>query len=224
MPQQINLCTPLLQTPKQRFAATTLVQALAVLIVVGAALAGGWLWSLQQARAELVQATQTQAQEVRELQAAIDRTKAMARGPSPELQKQVQDRQAEVQAREAVLQALRDGVLVPGAGHSDRLALVARSIPPPVWVTEVRADGQRFEVSGFTLEPAALNDWVARLAQSPLMQGLRLDTVKVESTAAGSAAAGSVAGVASAPAPGRESWSFTLVNAQPQPVPAGGKP
>lgn len=225
MPQQINLCTPLLQTPTQRFAATTLVQALAVLIVVGGALAGAWLWSLHQARIEFVQATQARAQEVRELQATIDRTKAMIRGPSPELQKQVQDRQAEVQAREAVLQALRDGVLVPGAGHSDRLALVARSIPAPVWVTEVRADGQRFEVSGFTLEPAALNDWVGRLAQSPLMQGLRLDTVKVDSAAVASAAP--IAGVASAPAPaagGRESWSFTLVNAQPQSTPVGGKP
>ena len=97
------------------------------------------------------------------------------------------------------------------------------SIPAPVWVTEVKADGQRLEVSGFTLEPAALNDWVSRLSGSPLMRGLRLDAVKVESTAAASAPAGPVAGVAPA-APSRESWAFNLVNAQPQAEPTGGKP
>lgn len=221
MPQQINLCSPILQKPRQRFAANTMAQALGVFVVLGGALCSAWIWSLHQARMELVAAMQTQSQELQSLQAAIDRAKAMAQGPAPELQKQAQDRQAEVQAKEAVLQALREGVLVPGAGHSDRLALVARSIPAPVWVTEVKADGQRLDVSGFTLEPSALNDWVGRLAVSPLMAGLRLATVKVESTAA--ATAGPVAGVAPA-VPGRESWSFNLVSAQPQAESVGGKP
>lgn len=222
MPQQINLCTPLLQKPRQRFAAHTLVQALAVLLVLGGGLAAAWLWSLHQARMELLAGLQGQAQELRQLQAAIEQAKHMALGPSAELQQQVQARQADVRAQEAVLQALQDGLLVPGAGHSDRLALVARSIPKPVWVTEVRADGQRLEVSGFTLEPAALNDWVGSLSQSPLMQGLRLDTVKVESIAA--AAAAPVAGVEAPASPARESWSFNLVNAQPVADSTGGKP
>lgn len=222
MPQQINLCAPILQKPRQRFEANTMAQALAILVVLGGGLGAAWIWSLHQARTELVAAMQNQAQELRNLQDAIDRAKKMAQGPSPELQQQVQARQAEVQAKEAVLHALREGVLVPGAGHSDRLALVARSIPTPVWVTEVKADGQRLEVSGFTLEPAALNDWVSRLSLSPLMQGLRLDAVKVESTVA--TAAGPVAGVATPPAPGRESWFFNLVNAQPQTESTGGKP
>lgn len=222
MPQQINLCTPILQKPRQRFAANTLVQALAVLLLLGGGLATAWLWSLHQAREELLAGIQNQAQELRQLQTAIEQAKHMAQGPSAELQQQVKARQAEVQAQEAVLQALQEGLLVPGAGHSDRLALVARSIPKPVWVTEVRADGQRLEVSGFTLEPAALNDWVGSLSQSPLMQGLRLDTVKVESTAA--TAAAPVAGVVAAAVPARESWSFNLVNAQPVADGAGGKP
>jgi len=65
------------------------------------------------------------------------------------------------------------------------------------------------EVSGFTLEPSALNDWVGRLSGSPLMQGLRLATVKVQSTAVASANA-PVAGSFPAAA-GREAWSFNLV-------------
>jgi Tfp pilus assembly protein PilN len=61
-------------------------------------------------------------------------------------------------------------------------------------------DGSRFEVAGFTLEPSALNEWVDKLAASPLMQGLKLATVKVESATG---------------APGRSTWSFHLVSVEP---------
>jgi hypothetical protein len=47
-------------------------------------------------------------------------------------------------------------------------------------VTEIRADDLRLELGGYTLEPAALNGWVARLADSPLMEGQQLALVKVE--------------------------------------------
>jgi Tfp pilus assembly protein PilN len=107
-----------------------------------------------------------------------------------------------VEQRTLLLAALNRGLLLPGEGHSDRLALIARSIPAPAWVTEVKADQNRFELSGFTLEPATLNTWVDKLAESPLMRGLNLATVKVEkliTTAPGAPAM----------------WSFNLVNVQP---------
>jgi Tfp pilus assembly protein PilN len=128
-------------------------------------------------------------------------------------------------------EALKEGVFRPGWGHSDRLTWVARSIPATVWVTDVRMDGTRFEVSGFTLEPAALNVWVDKLSLSPLMQGLKLATVKVENaTAASVAMPGALAPASSAPAaPVRPVWSFNLVSMEPPPaaVPAnaaGSKP
>ena len=59
-------------------------------------------------------------------------------------------------------------------------------------------DANQMEVSGFTQEPAALNDWVARLALHPVLTGQQLSRVKVERVA---------------PAPGgRALWSFSLVS------------
>ncbi len=221
MPQQINLCTPLLLAPKRYFSAQTMAQALAVFLLVGGALCGAWVWNLNHTTSELQQLQSRQATELAALKAALLANAASAAPLSPALQTQVQDLRAQVQAQEKVLLALQQGRMVPGAAHSDRLALVSRSIPAPVWVTGVEADATRLEVAGYTLEPSALNEWVNRLSLSPLMQGLRLATVKVQNARQAKAAADATAMPA-----GREAWSFTLVSAQP-PVPAaatGGTP
>jgi Tfp pilus assembly protein PilN len=222
MPQQINLCTPLLLAPKRYFSAQTMVQALAVFLVLGSLLCGVWVWSLNRTTAELQLLMQTQAKELADLKAALQAHAVSAAPLSPELQTRVQDLRTQVQAQQKVLLALQDGRLMPGAAHSDRLTLVSRSIPAQVWVTGVEADATHFEVAGFTLEPLALNDWVSRLSFSPLLQGLRLTTVKVQSTRLLPAA---VDTTQAAPV-GREAWSFRLLSAQPPPAaPAtGGAP
>lgn len=220
MPQQINLCTPLLLAPKRYFSAQTMVQALSVFLVLGGVLCGVWVWSLNRTTAELQHLMQTQAKELADLKTALQAHALSAAPLSPELQAQVQDLRTRLQAQQKVLSALQDGRMAPGAAHSDRLTLVSRSIPAQVWVTGVEADATRFQVAGYTLEPSALNDWVNRLAFSPLLQGLRLATVKVQSARLVPAA---VDTNQAAPA-GREAWSFTLLSAQPPAptVPAKG--
>jgi hypothetical protein len=97
--------------------------------------------------------------------------------------------------------------------------LLSRSIPADVWVTSLKADGSRYDVSGLTLEPASLNDWVSRLGQHPLMHELKLNTVNVNF-------------VVDAGAPGvtaKPMWSFSLMSAIREapvaaPAAAVGKP
>ena len=126
---------------------------------------------------------------------------------------ELQGRKAELLQREKLLDELQRGLFQPGWGHSARLQLVAQSIPAQVWVTEVKADESQLDVSGFTLEPAALNAWVSKLAASPLLQGQKLATVKVESVSA------------SLPGAPRPTWSFHLVSALGKSAAvAGGKP
>ena len=147
------------------------------------------------------------------------------------LTKDIQTRRTELLQREKLLQELQRGLFKPGSGHAARLELLAQTIPAQVWVTEVKADESQLDVSGFTLEPAALSVWVAKLAASPLLEGQKLATVKVENatpatvSAAGAAAAASSASSAAAPAPRPPVWSFNLVSAVAKSAPdAGGKP
>ena len=212
MPQQINLCTPILLTQKRYFSAQTMVIALGVFVVLGGVLCGVWVWNLASASNGLRQTLASQTSEIDGLKTAIARSRASAGPADAALLVRLKDQRAALAQREEVLTALQQDLLRPGEGHSDRLQWVARSIPAPVWITGVRLEGGRFEVTGFTLEPAALNDWVARLASSPLMQGLKLATVQVDhATAAPVRLPGAAA---SAPvAASRPVWSFHLVSA-----------
>lgn len=229
MAQQINLCSPILLTEKRYFSANTMAVALAVFAVLGAVLCGAWVWNLNRAANELGGTMAAQTQEVQSLQTALQHSNANAAPVDPALLRQLQERQAAVQARERLLSALQEGLMQPGAAHSDRLQLIARTIPSQVWVTALTAGTGRFDIRGYTLEPAALNEWVARLALSPLLQGLVLSDITVENASAAAAKPAVAASAAASPAAGRPIWSFHLVSAPPpapvaSPNAAGGKP
>jgi Tfp pilus assembly protein PilN len=193
-------------------------------LVVGGGLCAYWVWSLRQASENMRQTLSQHTQELGNLQAAIEGAKAGSGAAAGGLVQQLQARQADVLKREKLLVELRRGMFREGFGQSARLQLVAQSIPSQVWVTGVRADERQLEVSGYTLEPAALNEWVSRLAASPLLQGQRLATVKIErydaNASAGSAAVAAAAavstGVPVAAAAGasqaKPMWSFSLLS------------
>lgn len=216
MPQQINLCSPLLLKQKQYFSAQTMALALAVFLLAGGALCAVWVWSLKHSSAGFEKTMAAQSGELQSLQTALQGRKASAAPADPALVQQLQARHKTLQQRAQLLQSLQTGEFHSGEGHSDRLQLVARSIPAPVWVTEIKADATHFELTGFTLEPSALNGWVDALAASPLLRGLKLATVKVESTVAAQVpvpvAAASAPATATVP---RAVWSFNLVSAEP---------
>ena len=182
MPQQINLCTPIFLTQKQQVSASAILKSLAIFLVLGTGLSAWWTSSLQQIDATYRQSVSSTEQEISRLQAELKSSK-LRNGPTDAAMTQaLQGQRDELHSREQLLVELRRGLSLNDRGHSARLLLLANTIPPQVWVTEVKADDLRFEISGFTLEPAALNVWMAGLAQSPLLQDQQLATVKVERT------------------------------------------
>ncbi len=215
MPQQINLCSPLTITQKQSFSALTMVQALGVFVVLGSVLCGAWVWNLKKTSAEFSRTLESQARDIQSLKSALVTAQADAAPIGPAMLAQLQTKRDELARRERLRQAVQEGLSTPGRGHSDRLALVASSIPQPAWITGVKADSNHFEMNGFTLEPSALNAWVARLTASPLLSGLKLATVQVENTSPPGGATP------------RQIWSFNLVSEtapRPPATSAGVKP
>ena len=231
MPQQINLCTPIFLTQKRYFSANTMAQAMGVFLLLGGSLSAYWTWSLNQVSAGYQQSVATNQREIDRLQAAIIVSKASTGPADAALVQELKQNREALQRREQLLEDLRRGLTREGWGHSARLQLVAQSIPPQAWVTEIKADDTRLELSGYTLEPAALNVWMARLAASPLLQGQQLATVKVERAVtelrnAAGAPAVAPGAVAAARAAGPAVWSFILVSAVAAPPVAasGAKP
>jgi Tfp pilus assembly protein PilN len=214
MPQQINLCTAALTQVRPRFQAQSLLGMLAVSLVAMGALGAFWMWSLEGSAQTYRQTLEAQNSEIHNLQAVIQSSRAAAGPVDAGLLSQLQEQRARVEEHEKLLQLARRGLFKAGEGHSDRLLLLARSIPADAWVNSLKADSGSFEVSGFALEPAALNDWVTRLGRHPLMDGLVLNAVNVKYVAepGGSGASGIRA---------KPMWSFNLVSAQPS-APASG--
>ncbi len=221
MAQQINLCNPIFLTQKRYFSASTMARSLGVFVLLGGLLSGYWSWTLQSLSAGYQQSVSNNQREITRLQAAIQANRANAAPADAAQVRDLQARQTELQQRELLLLELKRGLLREGYGHAARLQLVARSIPPQAWVTEIRADDLRLELSGYTQEPAALNGWVARLADSPLLEGQQLSVVKVERVI-NDARSGTPAMV-TAQAGSGPLWSYTLVTAV-APVAAGARP
>ncbi|MFN4004802.1 MAG: PilN domain-containing protein [Hylemonella sp.] len=222
MAQQINLCTPLFLAPRRYFSAQTMAQALAVFVLLGGALSAYWGWTLQRLGAQYERAVAAHQREIEQLQAALARQRELTAPADAALIERLKTRQQELARREELLAQLQQGLLREGQGHAARLQLIARTIPAQAWVTAVRAQDQRLELSGYTTEPAALNGWMQRLNQSELLQGQVLAAVKVERVAeqgAGTGAAQPVLSRIAAPL-----WSFTLVTTLPQAADREGKP
>jgi len=222
MPQQINLCTPIFLTQKRYFSAQTMASALGVFVLLGGLLSGYWSWALRTVSEGYQHSVTANQREIERLKAAVRTNRDSAAPADAALVQALQAGQAELAQREQLLAELKRGLLREGQGHAARLQLVARSIPPQAWVTSIRAEEQRLELGGYTLEPAALNGWMERLAQSPLLEGQRLSVVKVERVAADGRAGSVVPTAAAARAASVPLWSYTLVTAQP--APAGAQP
>jgi Tfp pilus assembly protein PilN len=206
MPQQINLSTPVLLAQKRYFSAQTMLVSLAVFGLLGAGGTAYGLWELRSVTQAMRTALTTQEPELTRLRAAVAVSKVSDTGGEAMAAQRLQAARVQLAERARALSEVRDGMLVPGRGHSARLQVVAQSIPPQAWVTGVLADANQMEVSGFTQEPAVLNDWVDKLAQSTVMSGQQLSRVKVERATAGPG--------------GRPVWSFRLVSSTVRPAEA----
>jgi Tfp pilus assembly protein PilN len=223
MPQQINLCTPIFLKPKRYFSAQTMAHALGVFVLLGGVLSAYWSWTLQNLSAGYEQTMTANQREIARLQAAIKVNKENAAPADAALVKELQAARDELQQRADLLAELKRGLLREGHGHAARLELVARTIAPQAWVTTIRADEQRLELGGYTLEPAALNGWMERLAQSPLLAGQRLSAVKVERVSADGRGAGAPPPAVLARAGSVPLWAYTLVTSN-APDSEGAKP
>jgi Tfp pilus assembly protein PilN len=239
MVQQVNLCLPILRKQKTRFGALALLQALAAVLVVGSLLGAAWVWNLNRAGDSLKQTVAAQTQELAAMQAIIEKNQAGAGPALAAAQQQLAQQRGILAQRQQALAALQQGRVEPGYGHAARLQLVAQTISSQSWVTQLRADDTQLEVSGYTLEPAVLTEWVNRLAKSPLLKGQALTTVMVErvkpeAVLSGGALDKSAVATKDSAAPkeagGKTSnalprWSYTLLSSMAKPTPeAGAKP
>lgn len=192
MPQQINLYSPILLTPRRHFSAAAMLQALAVL-ALGLAALGGWIVQGNlRLKADLESARNAASAEQKRLRGALQ-APAGSPADTQALEQQLAQARARLAEHEQWLKALQ----AAPPTHSLLLQHLAQTVPAPVWLTDVRLQQGRIELAGMTLQPEALRPWLARLAEHPALAGQVLNAVKVERAEAADA------------------WSFRLHSAVP---------
>ena len=213
IPQEINLFTYLQSTQERPFLAQAMAQTLAVLLLLVGCLSGYWLWSMQVEGEDIKKSMAAQSRELEAVQAAIGLGE-VGNNTKAALTQELQRSRTALLQRENIAQERQRGLIRSGWGHAGRLRLVAQSIPPQVWVTEIKADEAQFELRGFTLEPAVLSEWVARLADSPLLEGQKLSDVNLENSSTVTPKTGG--------STTRQVWSFSLISGIPNASIASG--
>ena len=198
MPQQINLYSPILLTPKRYFSALAMVQSGLALLL---GMAGFAIWvemSTERIRHDSAAATATYQGDKQRLSAELARRPA-AKDTSALDQELVQARK-QLGERRQLLEELAPTSVPAGSGRAAVLRAVAQTVPEVVWLTELKMDEGRLEIAGMTLAPEALRPWLDRLAEQPALTGQALRAVKVERSD-------------SVPT-GVEAWSFRVVSSR----------
>lgn len=145
MSQQINLYSPIFRKQSKVFSATTMLQGLALIIVV----VGVFFYtiSLHTSLLEI-----RAADSARQLQGELERLKAYGAGQSPgERAKSLAERRKALEASLAsqtkALQALDTGVLGRTEGYSELLRALARRSMEGVWLTRIEFAERSGELS-----------------------------------------------------------------------------
>lgn len=206
MAQQINLYSPIFLAPRRHFSAQAMAQALAVFALALGALCAWVQWGTVALQRELRGTTQMHADEQQRLLAALAARPAASAGGVALEQEQARLQQ-DIAQRRRTLAELARGRVVDGHSHAAMLKLVAQTLPPSAWLTELKLVDDRLELVGMTLQPEGLRPWLARLAGHPLTAGQQLAAVKIER--------GGAAGSPGAAAAGLDAWSFSIVSSRP---------
>ncbi len=216
MAQQINLYSPILLSTKRYLSAVAMAQGLAAIAIGAAALCIWTTFQTRELRRDLLQTERNLASEKQQLTAAIALSPSLNTNTTA-LEQNLKALGQTLAQRQLTLDELTRGTVREGHSHSAMLRLVASTVPAPVWLTDVSLATGKLEISGLTLDPAALRPWIARLSADPQLAGRQLATVHVERTNPPTAGA-TPTSTAQALGNRLEAWSFTLSSSTEAPA------
>jgi hypothetical protein len=169
--QQINLFNPAFSKRREWFSAASLVQALAVLVLIMISVYG---YQYSQVMA-LDKKIQSGATSLTQEQARLARVAAehAPRQKDAVLEKRAADLEQQLKGEEEVLEVLQNGNLGNTQGYSGYMRAFARQTVNGLWLTEfgIKGAGKEMFLGGRTLRPELVPAYIRRLNQEGATQG-----------------------------------------------------
>ena len=179
MSQQINLFNPIFLKQKKMFSAVNMVDALAVLIVgVAVFYAYASIETLNLDRQSVETARQYYQSKARLAEASA---RYAPKKTDAGLEAEVNNLQAQLNARKATLDNLGIGLLTNDASYAEYMRALARQSLAGLWLTgfKVGKGGADIEISGRALQPELVPYYIRRLNQERAMHGRGFDSLSM---------------------------------------------
>ncbi|CAN5905420.1 hypothetical protein BH11PSE12_BH11PSE12_33030 [soil metagenome] len=180
MTQQINLFNPIFLKQKKYFSAVAMLQALALLLLGSALVAGYAKYKVS----GLSQEAAVTSVQLAEAQAQLAKVKAEF-GPRPRslaLEDQIRKSEAEMLSLKQVFDILQKGDIGNTKGYSGYLRAFSRQIVDGIWLTNLNINGAGSEIGmkGRALQPELVPIYMSRLKREPVMQGKAFGTLEMQ--------------------------------------------
>jgi Tfp pilus assembly protein PilN len=177
MSQQVNLYNPIFLKKRKMFSSVTMAQALGLLLV-------GLLVFYGYARFQVANLQTESERSAKRMEAAQARVARLVPqfGPrikSADIEAKIKQAEEDLQALDAVQGALHKGNVVSGSGFSPYFKALARQVVAGLWLTNFSISGGEMAISGRTVKPELVPDYIHRLGQEPVMQGRKFATLEM---------------------------------------------
>jgi hypothetical protein len=179
--QQINLFNPIFLQQKKYFSAAAIVQALGLFFL-------GMIVFYAYAVFQVDALTRQADDGARELQQLKERqAKAAAefgvRLPSAQLEQEIRNAQAALQARQALLAGMNSGAFGSQYGLSQYMEALSRRVLRGLWISgfKVEEGGENFSISGNAVSAELVPAFVRGLGQETMMHGRSLGNLSMSS-------------------------------------------
>jgi hypothetical protein len=180
MSQQINLFNPAFRRQREWFSASSLVKALAALVLVMVVVYGYQYRQVMLLDKQIKTGATSLAQE----QARLVKVAAehAPRQRDAALEKRVADMEQQLTGEEAVLEVLQNGSLGNTQGYSGYMRAFARQTVNGLWLTEfgIKGAGKEMLLGGRTLRPELVPAYIQRLNQEAATQGRDFAALEIQ--------------------------------------------
>jgi hypothetical protein len=178
--QQINLFNPIFLKQKKYFSAVAMAQGLG-LIFLGCLLLV--VYAKFQVSLRSREAAVSSAQLLKTKGQLISITAQFAPHQSdPALDQKIKDAEANVKSLQGIFDALQSGEFGSTRGYSGYFSAFSREIVDGLWLTgiSIYGDGHDINLSGRTLNPELVPEYLARLKRETEMHGKSFSTLEMQ--------------------------------------------
>ncbi|MBR7800065.1 PilN domain-containing protein [Undibacterium fentianense] len=180
MSQQINLLNLALLKKKDFFSALNLVIAASLSIGLVAVI----FFVVQKQTAEAKRISTQSTAQLANLNEQLNslRNAAIPKVKNPTLEKELNAIEAALLRRQQIAQMLQNSEFGNTDGYSAYLAALAKQRPENLWLTgfSIEGAGHDLVISGRTLEPELVPQYVTQLKREKIMQGKTFSTLQME--------------------------------------------